>query len=435
MALTQQVTTVVILRENMHQSQQSEEDNNFRTALENMRYRDCTESDIAFLRTRIAGPGSKQPKLAEKRFRNVSMITAWNAQKDRVNKLGTIRFAEETGQDLRAFYSRDTWAEYESPSDNKKRRRRQKKLKYGPTSTNITEKDQQMLWDLEHNATEHIPGRLLLCIGLPIMIRYNTATELCITKGQEGTVVGWDSKPGPYDREVLETLFVKLTDPPQNIQFEDLPLNVVPIVKIASSIDCRLVDDQIRRLNRLQVPVLPNFAMTDYASQGKTRPNNVVDLTNCTSHQSYYTALSRSATAEGTVIVQSFSPRPITGGASGWLRQEFRELELLDDITTLAYRSILPKEINGLTRGIRIKQYRDWKGHDYVPKNVHRSIIWSLNSPFIQASIEEESDWKLIKWKKNEKKVNSAKSTDGGVEVPRAHLQAALGSIPIKGVK
>ena len=85
---------------------------------------------------------------------------AWNAQKDRVNKLGTIQFAEETGQDLRAFYSRDTWAEYESPSDNKKRRRRQKKVKYGPTSTNITEEDQQMLWDLEHNATEHIPGRL-----------------------------------------------------------------------------------------------------------------------------------------------------------------------------------------------------------------------------------------------------------------------------------
>ena len=98
--------------------------------------------------------------------------------------------------------------------------------------------------------------------------------------------------------------------------------------------------------------------MTDYVSQGKTHPNNVVDLINCTSHQSYYTALLRSATAEGTVIVQSFSPRPlITGGASGWLRQEFRELELLDNITTMAYRSILPKEINSLTRGIRIKQY------------------------------------------------------------------------------
>ena len=37
--------------------------------------------------------------------------------------------------------------------------------------------------------------------------------------------------------------------------------------------------------------------------------------------------------------------------------------------------------------------------------------------------------------KKNKKKANSAKSTDRGVEVPGAHLQAALGSIPVKGVK
>ena len=82
-------------------------------------------------------------------------------------------------------------------------------------------------------------------------------------------------------------------------------------------------------VSNVLVPILPNFAMTDYASQGKTRPDNVVDLTNSTLHQSYYTALSRSGTSSGTVIVQSFSPGPITGGASGWLRQEFHELELL----------------------------------------------------------------------------------------------------------
>jgi hypothetical protein len=110
-------------------------------------------------------------------------------------------------------------------------------------------------------------------------------------------------------------------------------LNVVPIVKLANSTTCRLRDDQLRKVDRLQVPILPNFSMTDYASQGKTRPDNVVELSHCRSHQSYYTALSRSATAAGTVIVQSFSPSPIVGGASGWLRQEFRELEILDEIT------------------------------------------------------------------------------------------------------
>lgn len=425
-ALWHQVTTVVILRENMRQKQQTEDDAKFRTALENMRYKDCTADDIAFLRTRIAGPADKQPKLAEKKFRNISIITAWNAQKDRINTLGTTRFAEETGQVLEDFYSHDTWAEYEPPKEGKGKRKRRRKVKYTQTSTNIPEQDQIMLWNLEHNATDHIPGKLTLCVGLPIMIRYNTATELCITKGQEGTVAGWDSSSGPYGRQILETLFVKLTDPPKSIHFEGLPLNVVPIVKIASSVNCRLVDDQVRRIDRLQIPILPNFAMTDYASQGKTRPNNVVDLTNCSSHQSYYTALSRSATAAGTCIIQSFSPRPITGGASGWLRQEFRELEMLDDMTTLIYKSRLPKHINGETRNVRIKQYRDWKGHSYVPKHVHKAISWSLNSPYVQMPTEKESTWKLIERKK---------ATSEPTFRQDLHLRTAIGSVPVRGIK
>ena len=57
-----------------------------------------------------------------------------------------------------------------------------------------------------------------------------------------------------------------------------------------------------------------------------------MDLNNLRSHQSYYTALSRSATVEGTLILQGFDPKQITGGCSVALRQEFRELELLDEI-------------------------------------------------------------------------------------------------------
>ncbi|KAJ7927080.1 hypothetical protein B0H13DRAFT_1598988, partial [Mycena leptocephala] len=43
-----------------------------------------------------------------------------------------------------------------------------------------------------------------------------------------------------------------------------------------------------------------NFAMTDYSSQGKSRDLNGVDLNNCKNHFSYYTALSRSQTSDGT---------------------------------------------------------------------------------------------------------------------------------------
>jgi hypothetical protein len=94
--------------------------------------------------------------------------------------------------------------------------------------------------------------------------------------------------------------------------------------------------------------VLPNFAMTDYASQGKTRAVNVVDLNSCRSYMAYYTALSRSATSERTVIVQGFDNCKITRGASGYLRQEFRELELLDEITKLLYENALPAHIDGI---------------------------------------------------------------------------------------
>ncbi len=44
-----QVTTIVILRENMCQNKQSDGDAKLRAVLENMRYRVCKPDDIAFL--------------------------------------------------------------------------------------------------------------------------------------------------------------------------------------------------------------------------------------------------------------------------------------------------------------------------------------------------------------------------------------------------
>src|ERR1700721_3585160 len=50
-ALWHQITTVVILRQNMRQTLQTENDEAFRTALSNMRYGACTPPDIKFLRS------------------------------------------------------------------------------------------------------------------------------------------------------------------------------------------------------------------------------------------------------------------------------------------------------------------------------------------------------------------------------------------------
>ena len=101
------------------------------------------------------------------------------------------------------------------------------------------------------------------------------------------------------------------------------------------------LEDAAIQISRTQVEILVNFSMTNFASHGKTCPNNVVDLNNLLTHQSYYTALSRSATAKDTIILQGFDPRKITGYVSGALHQEFRELELLDEITALNFNKKL----------------------------------------------------------------------------------------------
>jgi len=170
---------------------------------------------------------------------------------------------------------------------------------------------------------------------MPVIIRNNDATELCITKGQEGHVVEWQAGIGIHGKNVLNTLFIKLDNPAKIVKIDGLPENVVPITRGSKNIECTFSSDLKEHIHRSQVWVLLNSSMTDYTSQGKTRPKNPVDLSNCRSHQSYYTCLSRSATASGTIIVQSFSPRLIICGASGYLRQEFRELELLDEISKL----------------------------------------------------------------------------------------------------
>jgi hypothetical protein len=427
-ALWHQITTVVILRQNMRQALQTPEDAKLRIALENMRYKSCTSADIAFLRTRIAGRGPNDPKLAQKRFRNVSVITARNAQKDKINELGIARFAAENNQTLHSFYSIDRWRNPESKRKKGVRMQTKGSVIDPIRKTNVLSPQlQRALWEQPPaSCDKHIAGKLTLCVGLPIMIRHNEATECCITKGAEATVVSWQATKGPEGQQMLDTLFVKLKNPPKTVKIDGLPDNVVPLTRHTTAVTCVMPNDDEIPLSRDQVLVLPNFGMTDYSSQGRTRPDNVVDLNSCYNHQSYYTCLSRSATAAGTIIVQGFNPKIITGGASGYLRQEFRELEILDEITTLRYNNALPDCITGDRRNIIIRQFQEWKGVDYVPNNVHTSIRWSKQDPMDKLNVVTDTPWQMVKriGKNNKKSATSSHSDHIG-------FVTAQGSVPV----
>ena len=294
-ALWHQVTTVVILRENMRQKSQSADDALLRTALVNMRYGKCTPDDIRFLKTRVAGQREEQPKVASKNFRNAAIICGVHTHKDRINQLGCERFAAETNQTLTHFYSIDKWGKESDPASKTKWGKSKAASKSKHKSNEINFDDQHEIWKLRSGATEHFPGKLSLCIGMPVMIRNNDATELCITKGQEGFVVGWQASKGPHNKRVLDTLFVKLNNPPQLVQIPGLPDNVVPIVKSTKTITCMFLSDIKESIERQQVWIQPNFAMTCHASQGKSRDFNPVNLNSCSihKHMGYYTALSQ----------------------------------------------------------------------------------------------------------------------------------------------
>ncbi|KAJ7163700.1 hypothetical protein C8R46DRAFT_901977 [Mycena filopes] len=333
-----------------------------------MRYACCTDDDVKFLRSRVAGRRPTDPHLDTAEFRDVSIITALNIHKDTINNYGAERFAADTGQELVEFYSVDRL----SPRAVDRTKWKQCEQAFFKT---LGPRLQDQIWRASPSLTsDFIPGCLKLCLGMPVMLRSNEATELCVTKGQEGIVVGWEALNGPGDHLVLDTLFVELVNPPRDIQIPGLELNVVPIPRSSVHQTCLLRDDTLLSIMREQVFVLLNFAMTDYGSQGKSRKKNVVHLNNCKDHRAYYVALSRGTHAATTVILQGFDASKIQTKMSGHLRQEFRELEILDKITKLWYLGKLPSTVRGIYRGQLIRAFKLAMGSITDDPDLHPAI-------------------------------------------------------------
>lgn len=423
-AVWHQFTFVVMLRQNMRQKTQSIKDAKFRKALENMRYKSCTSDDIAFLRTLTVKPNTSR-SLTNPIFRNISVITAFNSYRDKINDLGCERFAAETGQRLMTFYSVDKWSSKKS----------EKKIKLQPNdplrqSDIIPPNLQQKLWELPAANCEHRAGTLKLCLGMPVMIKNNEATECGVTNGAEGIVVGWKAKVITGNKYSLDVVFVKLTSPPNPITLDGLSENVVPIAHQSQAVSCEMRNGTKYRIARDQVAILPNFAMTDYNSQGRTRSYNVVDLQNCRTHQSVYTCLSRSSSVEGTLIIQGFDPQKVTGGLSGYLRQEFRELEMLDEITLLRYNNQLDSSVSAGTRTALIHSFRVWKGENFVPKNTHMSIRWTCNDPLQLRELTDDIEFTIINKNNNSQNTTEHKQTQ--LYIQRSILESY---VPAKGSK
>ena len=75
------------------------------------------------------------------------------------------------------------------------------------------------------------------------------------------------------------------------------------MINMQTKAKCMMPNGKVLSISKDQMPIVPNFAMTDYSSQGRTQINNVIDLNYCKNHQSIYICLSKEFTYEETAII------------------------------------------------------------------------------------------------------------------------------------
>ena len=95
------------------------------------------------------------------------------------------------------------------------------------------------------------------------------------------------------------------------------------------------------------------------------------------------------------------------------MRQEFCELELLDEITKLRYEGQLPDHIQGNFRNPLIREYQTWKGTNYVPELTHPALKWSAQDLLPLLPVIADVPQQIIE----KKQANKKKAKTGDAEV------------------
>src|ERR1700729_425595 len=75
----------------------------------------------------------------------------------------------------------------------------------------------------------------------------------------------------------------------------------------------------------------------------------------------------------------------ITSGATGYFREKFCELEILDEITKMRYKDTFPAKVQGSFKNSLIQSFQKWKGTTYVPPSTHKALKWRDPLPLLSA--------------------------------------------------
>ena len=145
------------------------------------------------------------------------------------------------------------------------------------------------------------------------------------------------------------------------------------------------------------------------------------------------------------MLIQKFNEHKITGGISGWLRQEFRDLNALDDITRLRYEGHLPDNIFGPLQNPAPRAYYVWIGDLKDDGDWHSTVKYKVGECKVKP-VESDATWDInmfhalrrvgancVSLKRGTNKIDAMEKTGRAVKFAQpasiSHLSPPLGLI------
>lgn len=191
----------------------------------------------------------------------------------------------------------------------------------------------ELLWNMSTSESRETVGRLPLFVGMRVMITENIAFGYGVVNGAEGVVHEIKYDVDEKGRRFAKVVYVRIAG--CGIKVDGFDRDIVPIFPVSVRIEFQASrgEDMVKKaFVRMQLPLIPAYAYTDFKSQGRTLPRVIVDLVTAKG-QGVYVMLSRVKTLRGLVILRWFPPTKIFQRLPEELRAELSRIDDLSENT------------------------------------------------------------------------------------------------------
>jgi len=273
-----------------------------------------TEDQKNALRSRILG----DDRVKNPEWKDASILVTRNEARVQLNFDATVEHAQDLGQPLIYSCAEDSYRQ-----------------------TILTGYHRQNFLSTPDTKDNALCGILPLSISMKVVLTVNICTADGLANGAQGIL-----RQIVYDKADVDELYsqpgsIVLQKPPKYVvveltgpspgAYKDLPQNHVPIYPVkrtcVHTFWTRDGNKIQRRFQRMQLPLTPAYAFTDFKCQGQTLSKAIIDLAGNNSNNSTYVMLSRVKKLEDLLILRPFKDSILDYHHTPALRTEIDRLQ------------------------------------------------------------------------------------------------------------